>query len=79
MKKSTNQLGRRDFLKAIGLATPLMLASPVMVTGCATPKASTARQQKRAHEMAADLVIIGGGMVAVRPRSRRRATGSTSS
>ena len=62
MKKSTNQLGRRDFLKAIGLATPLMLASPVMVTGCATPKASTARQQKRAHEMAADLVIIGGGM-----------------
>ena len=62
MKKSTNQLGRRDFLKTIGLATPLMLASPVMVTGCATPKASTARQQKRAHEMAADLVIIGGGM-----------------
>lgn len=62
MKNSTNQLGRRDFLKTVGLAAPLILASPVMVTGCATQKPAAAHPQKRTQEMAADLVIIGGGL-----------------
>lgn len=57
-----NQLGRRDFLKTIGLATPLILTGPALVTGCATPKSAGVRPQRRTQEMTADFVIIGGGM-----------------
>jgi hypothetical protein len=59
---SSNQLGRRDFLKTVGMATPLILAAPVIVTGCATQKSAAANPQRRTQEMTADLVIIGGGL-----------------
>jgi hypothetical protein len=52
MKHSGNQLRRRDFLKSLGLAAPLILAMP----GC------VGMRNARAKEMSADVVIIGGGM-----------------
>ena len=62
MKNSEHKFGRRDFLKSVGLAAPMILAAPALVTGCATPTPAAPHPQKRAQEMAADLVIIGGGM-----------------
>ena len=62
MKNFKNKLGRRDFLKSIGLAAPLILAAPA----CATVKkhAAVAPHSKsaRAKEMSADLIVVGGGM-----------------
>ncbi|HEV2694589.1 MAG TPA: FAD-dependent oxidoreductase [Verrucomicrobiae bacterium] len=52
MKSFANQLKRRDFLKSLGLATPLILAAP----GCIGVK------PLRPRELSADVVIIGGGM-----------------
>lgn len=52
MKHSANQLRRRDFLKSLGLAAPLILAAP----GCASLRTP------RTKEMSADVVIMGGGM-----------------
>ncbi len=49
-----SKFNRRDFLKNIGLAAPLMLAAPAVLTGCIT--------QMRAKEFSADIVIIGGGL-----------------
>ena len=42
MKKTDNQIGRRDFLKSVGLTAPLILAAPAMLTGCATQKSALA-------------------------------------
>ena len=53
---------RRDFLKSVSLVTPLILAAPGMLTGCATQKPSDARLQKHAKELSADLIVIGGGL-----------------
>src|SRR5882724_2513516 len=52
MKHAANQLRRRDFLKSLGLAAPLIVVAP----GCASLRTS------RAKELSADVVIIGGGM-----------------
>ena len=52
MKNPENQFKRRDFLKSLGLAVPLILVAP----GCAGLRSS------RAKELSADVVIIGGGM-----------------
>ena len=63
LKSSSSKVGRRDFLKTVGLAAPLILASPALVTGCATPKSAVPRSTSaRAKEMSADLVVIGGGL-----------------
>ena len=62
MKNSENKFGRRDFLKTVGFAAPLMLAAPALVTGCAAPKSAAPRPSARTKEMSADLVIIGGGL-----------------
>jgi hypothetical protein len=62
MKNFPNQFGRRDFLKSIGLAAPLVVAAPAMLTGCVTPKTSAPHSSKRAKEISTDLVVIGGGM-----------------
>jgi hypothetical protein len=62
MKDSSNQIGRRDFLKAVGFAAPLILASPVALAGESTNDAPGQSSSPRPQEMAADLVIIGGGM-----------------
>jgi hypothetical protein len=53
MKIFGNQLGRRDFLKSLGLAAPFILAAP----GCVGLKRTA-----RAKELSADVVIIGGGL-----------------
>jgi hypothetical protein len=55
------QLGRRDFFKSLGLAAPLILAAPAMITGCATETSVAKARKKPAKEFTADLVIIGGG------------------
>ena len=49
-------LDRRDFLKRVGLASPLLLVRPASLL--TTGRVST----QRAAEMSADLVIIGGGL-----------------
>ncbi len=49
-----SNLPRRSFLKSAALAAPAVLFAPNILTGCAT-------QKKSAHELSADLVVIGGG------------------
>src|ERR1035441_10933196 len=55
MKTVANKLDRRDFLKSVGLAAPLLLAAPAMVTGCATVKSYGAHSHKRGKEISAGL------------------------
>ena len=62
MKNSKNQIGRRDFLKTVGLATPFFLAGSAMAAGEETNSLSDKNSVSRTKEMPADLVIIGGGM-----------------
>ncbi len=54
---------RRSFLKGVGLAAPLALGVPAMVRGqnATSRSGQTASQPPRPRELAADLVIIGGG------------------
>jgi hypothetical protein len=59
MKNSEGKFGRRDFLKSIGLAVPLILAAPACVS---VREKSVASGHSRAKEFSADLVIIGGGL-----------------
>jgi len=59
---SQTRLTRRDFLKALGLGSPLLLAA-----GCANPLHSPVSRKSRLsdrppRELAANLVIIGGGL-----------------
>lgn len=62
MKNSENQIGRRDFLKAVGLAAPLILTTPAAFAG-EEPKSTPAKSlSPRPKEISADLVIIGGGL-----------------
>lgn len=59
--KSTDDVGRRDFLKRLAVAAPLVLATP----GCLTVRPHRSRADGDAHvadELTADLVIIGGGL-----------------
>jgi FAD dependent oxidoreductase len=56
-----NKLGRRAFLKSVGLAVPLLLASPSGISAEEKEKKPAAKP-KRAAELAADLVVIGGGV-----------------
>lgn len=62
MKNSSNQIGRRDFLKTVGLAAPLILASPGRIAAKETHAAPAQSLSPRAKEMTKDLVIIGGGL-----------------
>ena len=58
----SSPLDRRHFLKTIGLAAPLMLAAhPVLAAEGANATAGH-RRSRKSREMAADLVIIGGGL-----------------
>ena len=55
-------VGRRTFLKQVGLAIPAAAAAPMFV-GAQTSSPSAALPKKiPAKELAADLVIIGGGL-----------------
>lgn len=58
MKKTAKGLDRRDFLKGIGLAMPALWAG-IPALGAAPATSSPA---PRVRELAADLVIIGGGL-----------------
>jgi hypothetical protein len=65
MNHSQRPLGRREFLKRIGLAAPLVLAGRgVSVAAPLAPAAaaSIAFRPPRPGELAADLIIIGGGL-----------------
>jgi hypothetical protein len=63
MKPTHSSLGRRDFLKLVGTATPLLLAGSAanIVAGSTAPKGSR-KPFHPAHELAADLIIVGGGL-----------------
>ena len=58
--KSKNTFHRRDFLKCVGLAAPLVLASHGATA--AGFKASPAKKGWRVCELSADLIVIGGGL-----------------
>lgn len=55
---------RRSFLKGVSLAAPLALGMPALARGqnASASSASPASARLRARELAADLVIIGGGV-----------------
>jgi hypothetical protein len=52
--------GRRSFLKKAGLAVPLLMGAPVWLP--ARPVLTTSHRPMPPAELAADLVIIGGGV-----------------
>src|SRR5450759_3404714 len=65
MNTSGNKIGRRDFLKRAGLATPLLFsAQPSLFAGSPGGAMATSGKtsRRRTAELAADLVIIGGGL-----------------
>lgn len=56
-------LPRRAFLQGLGLSVPALISAPQIVTAQASPDPKpTAPAQPAAGEIAADLVIIGGGV-----------------
>ncbi len=62
MKNALNHLGRRDFLKTMGLAAPLILAAGPALAIEETNSTPARATSPRTGEIAADLVIIGGGL-----------------
>ena len=62
MKNSANQIGRRDFLKTVGLAAPLMFTATNAVIAGETNSVPLNMVSSRPKELSADLVIIGGGL-----------------
>jgi hypothetical protein len=61
---NTGHLPRRSFLKTVGLAVPMALSGSGFAFGQAQTRASLHSRAKksRTREMAADLIIIGGGL-----------------
>jgi NADPH-dependent 2,4-dienoyl-CoA reductase/sulfur reductase-like enzyme len=62
--KKRSQFPRRSFLKGLGLAAPVVMGGQGLVfaqspAGMASPSAAS---KTPAKELAADLVIIGGGL-----------------
>ena len=62
MKNVVNKFGRRDFLKSLGLAAPLILAAPGAAVAAETNAVSAGTPSPCSKELAADLVVIGGGL-----------------
>lgn len=62
MKGPENLLHRRDFLKIAGLAAPWVLAGPPALAVELHAAAAGRSPAAGANELAADLVIIGGGL-----------------
>ncbi len=61
MNDFTRNVPRRDFLKSISLAAPILLAGGSAIAAAGEAPAKP-RSSARAREMVADLVIIGGGL-----------------
>ena len=62
MKHSDHKLNRRDFLKSVSLAAPLILTATAAAGAQYQASAPASRASVRTKEFAADLVIIGGGV-----------------
>jgi len=62
MTNPTVKLGRRDFLKSVGLAIPLLATAPSALTAAETNAAPAKPSTPHAKEFSADLVVVGGGM-----------------
>jgi hypothetical protein len=62
MKSSESKVGRRDFLKTIGLAAPLIVTAAGAGADERKGPAPAAARSRRPKELSADLVIIGGGL-----------------
>ena len=62
MNNTRSHFDRRDFLKTIGLAAPLMLVAAPALAGEDTNTTAARASSPRSGELAADLVIIGGGL-----------------
>ena len=60
MKTQPSRLARRDFLKTVGLASPLIL-SPALLADDSTNTPATNPVLSETREIKTDLVIIGGG------------------
>jgi NADPH-dependent 2,4-dienoyl-CoA reductase/sulfur reductase-like enzyme len=62
--KQKDQLPRRSFLKGLGLAAPVVISGqgPVFAPSPAGAASSSAASKTPDKELAADLVIIGGGL-----------------
>lgn len=62
--KSTDHLPRRSFLKTIGLAVPLALGGSAIAFGEGQTRSHSRSSAKKVptRELAADLVIVGGGL-----------------
>ncbi|MSU58956.1 MAG: FAD-dependent oxidoreductase [Pedosphaera sp.] len=61
--KSQNQFRRRAFLKALSFTAPLVAGAPALLAQAQKTSPSPRGEMKsRARELAADLVIIGGGL-----------------
>ncbi|HVM48143.1 MAG TPA: FAD-dependent oxidoreductase [Candidatus Acidoferrum sp.] len=61
---SSGRLPRRSFLKRIGLAVPVVTSGPALALAkpASVPAAAFQSKQRLDKELAADLVIIGGGL-----------------
>ena len=55
-------IDRREFLRRAGVGAPLILAAPTSLLAKPIDRELTAQPSRRASELAADLVIIGGGL-----------------
>lgn len=53
---------RRTFLQTLGRAAPLLLAAPPLLAAEESEASATPKRSPKARELAADLVIIGGGL-----------------
>jgi hypothetical protein len=62
MKTTSSKVGRRDFLKAVGMVAPLVLAGVPAARADGPAPVSANSAAGRPRELAADLVIIGGGL-----------------
>jgi hypothetical protein len=62
MKNADNQIGRRDFLKTVGMAAPLIISAPTVFASAETESAPNKKLLLRQKEFSTDLAIIGGGL-----------------
>jgi FAD dependent oxidoreductase len=64
MDSQSKKMGRRSFLKGAGMVIPVIMASPKAAIASPIPASASpaSLHRKKGKEMAADLVVIGGGL-----------------